>query len=597
MAGVFFVFQKVFAQSDLGINSLAEGGVELARTDIRVIIGRIIEVFLGLLGMIAVVLIIYAGWLWMSAAGDSQKIASAKKTLINAIIGLAIILSAFGITQFIVSGLIRATSGQSEENLLAGYSQPFSGSLGSGIIESHVPDRGATVFRNTKIAVTFKEAIDEKTLITDINKNGIFGDANDEASLTAFKMVKTAILKQNNNNFKNINNSDLVSVTARFTPDKKNFVFTPKALLGDTTEPVSYTVLLANTIKKSDGSKAFSGSFSDGYQWEFQVDPIIDSTPPKITSVVPERGLNPRNTIVQINFSESIDPTSASGETTVGGGGFQNIILKNGVIILGGSYKISNAYRTVEFTTRDLCGTNSCGGDVYCLPARALISGQISAATLGSDPPQAAGFPYNGIVDLAGNSFDGNGDGTAQGPTSQSGKPAYAWVGGNSTSQGDDLSWQFNTTDEIDLVPPRINKVEPGISAQNVGVDIPIQITWSKIMSASTLNNKNLAITHDVPKPYEFWYSVYSDLLDKNDQPVVSGITPVRTKVSIKHGSFAPSIAGGTQYNYFPSTNSKVQDITQNCYNPSAGPSCTPTQALPYCCNGAASAAKCGYVP
>ncbi|MFH1193714.1 MAG: pilin [bacterium] len=597
VAGVFFVVRNALAQPNLGINSLAEGGVQLAQTDIRVIVARIIEVFLGLLGTVAVVLIIYAGWQWMSSAGDAAKIVSAKKTLINAIIGLAIILSAFGITQFIVSRLISATSGGAPEGGVGVYGQPFSGSLGAGIVESHAPDRGATAFRNTRVAITFKEAIDERTLINDTNGDGIFGNANDEVNLNGFKMVKTATLKQNNNNFKNVNNADLVSAIVKFTPDKKNFVFSPKALLGDATEPTSYTVFLTANIKKADGTNAFSGSFGSGYQWEFQVDPVVDNTPPKLDSIIPEKGLNPRNTIVQLNFSEGLDPTSASGDTASGGGGFQNIILKNGAVILGGSYKISNGYRTVEFTTRDLCGTNSCGGEIYCLPVSSVIAGLVKAAAVGTDPPQATGFPYNGIVDLAGNSFDGNGNGAATGPSEQSGKPAYDWIGGTASAQGDDVAWQFNTTDQIDLVPPKINAIEPGLSAENVGLDAPVQITFSKIMSAGALNNSNLAILHDVPAPYEMSYSVYAEALDQNSQPLAKGAIPAQTKAIIKHGSFVPSKAGGTQYNYFPSVNSKVRDLRQNCYNPSAGPSCTPTQAAPYCCNGAASAVKCNYVP
>lgn len=597
VAGVFFVARNVLAQPNLGINTLAEGGAQLAQTDIRVIIARIIEVFLGLLGTVAVVLIIYAGWQWMSAAGDAAKIASAKKTLINAVIGLAIILSAFGITQFIVSRLISATTGGGPAGGTGAYSQPFSGSLGAGIVESHAPDRGATAFRNTKVAVTFKLALDERTLVNDTNGDGIFGNADDEVNLNGFKMVKTAVLKQNNNNFKNVNNSDLVSAIVKFTPDKKNFVFSPKALLGDATEPVSYTVLLTSSIKKADGTNAFSGSFGSGYQWEFQVDPVVDNTPPRLDSIIPEKGLNPRNTIVQLNFSESVDPTSASGDAAAGGGGFQNIVLKNGAVILGGSYKISNGYRTVEFTTRDLCGTNSCGGDIYCLPASSIIFGLVKAAAVGADPPQAIGFPYNGIVDLAGNSFDGNGNGASTGPSEQSGKPAYDWIGGVASAQGDDAAWQFNTSDQIDLVPPKINKIEPGLSAENVGLDAPIQITFSKIMSASTLNNTNLAIMHDVPAPYEMSYSIYAEALDQNEEPVAKGTEPAFSRAIIKHGSFAPSVLGGAQYNYFPSVNSKVKDLRQNCYNPSAGPSCAPTQAAPYCCNGAASAVKCNYVP
>jgi len=598
VAGVFFVVQKVSAQPNLGINSLAEGGLILGQTDIRVIIGRIVQIFLGLLGMIAVIIILYAGFLWMTAGGDSGKIAIAKKWMINGVIGLVIILSAFSIAQFIVGSLIEATTGGAGGAGTGVYSQPLSGSLGSGIIQSHIPERNGTAYRNTKIAITFKEAISEKNLITDTNGDGIYGNTSigDRANTKVFKVAKTATLKANGNNFSKLSDSDLVATSVAYTIDKKIFVFKPTAYLGNATEAVSYTVYLTSDLLKNDGNKAFSGAFSSGYQWEFQVDPKVDNTPPKLVNVIPSKGSTARNTLVQMNFDESLDPTSAAGDATTSGG-FQNILMKNSGSLIVGSYKISNSYKTVEFVTTDLCGTNSCGGSVYCLPASATITGLVRAAQIGTDAPQASGFPYNGIVDLAGNSFDGNGDGKAVGPQSQSGKAAHAWVGGNATTQGDDVTWQFITTDKIDLTPPKLSKVYPSLSAENVGIDTNIQMTFNKVMSASSLNNSNLAVTHDVPSPYELWYSVNTESLDSNDQVTATGVEPTKTRAVVKHGSFAPSVSGGTQYNFYPSANSDIQDLYQNCYNPATGPSCTPTATLPYCCNGTAQAKKCSYLP
>ena len=582
----------VLAQPNLGINSLAQAGVALGQTDIRIIIGRIIQVFLGLLGTIAVIIILYAGWLWMTAGGDAVKIATAKKWLINGVIGLLIILSAFSIAQFIVGSLIEATTGAGAGAGAGAYSQPLSGSLGSGIIQSHIPERDGTAYRNTKIAITFKEAISEKSLIADTNGDGVYGNAStgDLANTKVFKLVKTATLKANNNNFNNLSDSDLVATTAAYTTDKKIFVFKPTALLGSPSEAMSYTVYLTSELTKADGKKAFSGAFSSGYQWEFQVDPKIDNTAPKLSSIIPSKGSNPRNTLVQMNFDEALDPTSSAGDTT-SSGGFQNILMKNNGTIIAGSYKISNGYKTVEFVTADLCGQNSCGGSVYCLPASATITGLIKAAKLGSEPPQAFGFPYDGIVDLAGNSFDGNGDGKASGSASD-----YVW-GGTDTVKGDNVTWQFTTTNQIDLTPPKLGKIYPDLSAENVGVSTNIEMTFDKVMSASTLNNSNLSITHDVPSPYELWYSVDAESLDSNDQAAATGVEPVKTKAVLKHGAFAPSVFGGTQYNFYPSANSNIQDLRQNCYNPSVGPSCTPTAALPYCCNGTAQATKCSYLP
>lgn len=66
---------------------------------------KVINIFLGLLGIIAVSLIIYAGFLWMTAGGSEDKIAQAKKILKNSAIGLLIILSSWGIAYFVLSRL------------------------------------------------------------------------------------------------------------------------------------------------------------------------------------------------------------------------------------------------------------------------------------------------------------------------------------------------------------------------------------------------------------------------------------------------------------------------------------------------------------
>lgn len=103
--------QTVLAQTtaDLGVNYAAATG--LSAQDPRLTVAKIIRVGLGLLGTIAVVLVIYAGFLWMTAAGNEDKIKRAKDVLKAAVIGLVIILSAFAITSFIISQLVGAING------------------------------------------------------------------------------------------------------------------------------------------------------------------------------------------------------------------------------------------------------------------------------------------------------------------------------------------------------------------------------------------------------------------------------------------------------------------------------------------------------
>ncbi len=68
--------------------------------DPRILVALIIRSALQLLGIIFVVLMIYAGYLWMTAGGNDQQVDKAKTLLKNAIIGLIVLLSAYSITWF-----------------------------------------------------------------------------------------------------------------------------------------------------------------------------------------------------------------------------------------------------------------------------------------------------------------------------------------------------------------------------------------------------------------------------------------------------------------------------------------------------------------
>jgi hypothetical protein len=81
-------------------------------TDIREIIAEIIKTLLEFLAIIFVVLIIIAGFKWMTSGGNQDQIKEAKGQLSRAIIGLIIILSAYAITYLVFEILIKATTGQ-----------------------------------------------------------------------------------------------------------------------------------------------------------------------------------------------------------------------------------------------------------------------------------------------------------------------------------------------------------------------------------------------------------------------------------------------------------------------------------------------------
>ncbi|MFA5163677.1 MAG: pilin [Patescibacteria group bacterium] len=82
----------------------------LSDTDPRERVGQIIGIILSFIGVVFLVLMIYAGILWMTAAGNDQQVNKAKNLLINAIIGLIIVFAAYAITAY-VGDLLTNTSG------------------------------------------------------------------------------------------------------------------------------------------------------------------------------------------------------------------------------------------------------------------------------------------------------------------------------------------------------------------------------------------------------------------------------------------------------------------------------------------------------
>lgn len=74
------------------------------------LVGRLVNVFLGILGVVFLVLAIYAGYKWMTAQGDEKAVGEAKTTLTNSIIGLIIIAAAYSISSFVINGIFNAIS-------------------------------------------------------------------------------------------------------------------------------------------------------------------------------------------------------------------------------------------------------------------------------------------------------------------------------------------------------------------------------------------------------------------------------------------------------------------------------------------------------
>lgn len=577
LAGVCSLpFVPSFAYAQIGDS--AAGAVAssagLSTSSVYEILGTLINVFLSLLGIVFLLLVLYAGFLWMTAGGDDKQVDKARKMLVNATVGLVITISAYAITTFVINWISEGTGiGGNGSGSNGGVSvERLSGSLGSGALRDHYPSRNATnIARNTRIIVSFRDAMDIESFINGYDTAGTPTDVSDDT-------VATAILSENVSIYQTANGIEtaLTNVSVAFSDDLKTFVFDPEEYLGSPTGSVSYTVFLSPNILDANADKVFTGTNSSGYEWSFETGTIIDVTAPTITSIVPAAGgTYARNIAVQITFSEAVDPTTASGIRTSSGD--YDIIQTYGSDLspLQGTYEISNGYTTVTFTPTDNCGTNSCGETMYCLPASQNMGVNIAAATPGTSPPQVDAYPYDGIVDISANALDGNGDGVS----------------------GDDYSWAFATTSAVELGGAAIVSITPDISQENVPLDQVISIVFDDVMLANTLTGSELVLTNtevSANTSHEMWYRFSSTALDASNAEVTSD-TQVQTQtlVEISHGTFLESVNGKT-YMYGVTVGEGVKNQYQNCFAPAEGPSDSGgTCTGPYCCNGVASSTAC----
>ncbi|MFH1712133.1 MAG: MMCAP2_0565 family pilin-like conjugal transfer protein [Patescibacteria group bacterium] len=577
---IFFVIfsNSAFAQIDVSSADTVAEDVGFSDRTLPEIIGGILKVFLGTLGVIFLVIVIYAGFLWMTAGGDDEKVAKAKKLIINGVIGLIIILSAYAITTFIVNALTGQTQSGGGDGAGGNGNgptvsvPPLSGSLGGGI-QMHRPYRNEQdVPRNTSILITFREEMSIGSFIDGYDPTA----PSDDLNTTNIKIFETG---QGANN---AYDSDEVRVAV--SDDQKTFIFYPP-ILGSSLQDTNITVSLSDNIENVDGENVLN---LGGYEWTFTVGTELDLTPPTVQSVIPaEGGLYGRNIVVQINFSEAVDPTSASGAFYPGvqEASFDNIKVtgaQDGDV--AGEYIISNGYETITFITDESCGTNSCGQALFCLPAnndiKVVISGATPTAVI-DEQPASIGFPFDGVVDMAGNSLDGNGDWGTQGG-----------------DVGDEYIRNFKTTSDVILDGPVITSITPDLSNVNdVALDQPIIITFNDIILMNTINSDVITLmsriaeapgvtpAHELP----FWF------VSRNLSAVVDG-PPTFTETTVRHGIFLESSAT-ENYEYRVGIQEELQNQYQNCFDPSEGPSiggtCGTNDTQPWCCQGSPQSSAC----
>ncbi|MFH1325915.1 MAG: IPT/TIG domain-containing protein, partial [Candidatus Falkowbacteria bacterium] len=271
------------------------GTAGVGTSDPRLIASRIINISLGFLGIIAVAIIIYAGFLWMTAQGNMEQIDRAKKILTGGVIGLVIILSAFGIASLVLRLLFGASGGTGS----GGSTGTGTGSgIGGGSVEFEInstyPTENQTdVIRNVVITYQFNMGVSDKDLEENFKVYYLIEEdgGKEEIEVEGTRTVKGNVLEF-------IPNSDCADAGEEYK-DRQCF-----------DKNTNIIVRAKDGILSLSKKSLACSSLNTGWpcKLEFSVGEKIDVSPPVITkfSVGKQACANPNNA-VEIEATDDTD--------------------------------------------------------------------------------------------------------------------------------------------------------------------------------------------------------------------------------------------------------------------------------------------------
>lgn len=305
--GVSFAQTAGDATQNFGLDSEFSQVAIQSDRDLKSVITAVVNITLGFLGIVAVVIIIYAGYLWMTASGNEEQVTRAKSILRNAVIGLVIIMASWAIAAFVINRIGGAIGTGGDGDGGGGGFPPPGPNVAAFVVDSFETshdgaDASLGVQLCSSIQAQFNHWLNAEmvenlkngdTLTIKRNNGGAFVD-------------EGTILIEKRNNVISFKRIDGQSVDAKGRPVRVDW--TPNA---------EYEVRLDETLRDARGlvlsGCADCGGTRDGYHyWTFTTGTTRDSVAPSLAVAYPGNGdANvPRSTLFSLEFSESIDATT-----------------------------------------------------------------------------------------------------------------------------------------------------------------------------------------------------------------------------------------------------------------------------------------------
>ncbi len=401
------------AQVDLSQTQGVAASAGLGTVEGKIVIGQIIKIALGFLGLIGLVIVLIAGFKWMTSGGNEEKIKSAKKMLMAGLVGMLIILFSYLIVNFIIN---KVQEGVNPGPVPPGpdpISCSIEGCVGcnsicrNGFIESNSDcnylcsdqqnisilsntPRGNSVKLCQAVQIRFSDVINEATVDGNVN-----------------------IYKCNNANCSDKTN---INDDGEFTTLQNIVKFSLDSYEANTT----YRVELVSTgIESVDGKK-----LKTDFSWQFTTGTEGDSVPPTVTGVFPSGNDVCLKSHISAEFSEEMDQISL-------------LSLDNFKL-----FKDANIQEALAFQLADFAFQHSASDNKLILTLKPNINFDANTKYL----PLLDGSK---IMDSCGNKLDGNGD-----------KVRVDNPVDNYPSNGPSDRWSF-TSGLNDKCEPTITRVSP----------------------------------------------------------------------------------------------------------------------------------------
>ena len=278
----------------------------LTTVDIRVAAGSIIQLFLGLLGLIALVIVLYAGFVWMTSGGNEEKISQAKKILSAGVIGLMIILSAYAITTFILNEIQGALTGGNTTPQTCSANVCY-GCTRCDADGNYIPDNSCYGCGNNSgggfdFEVTWNSPTGNDVSLCSIVQVKLNAQV-DPSSVDADSFKFYECLSYVNGTCTSVGNNLVTNPASQFSLSSSGKII--KFILGeDYKEDTYYVVDLPIGGIQQDGQNEF---LSNEFTWTFKTGDETDIEPPTVINVFPDSEDVCLNSYIEIEFSEDMD--------------------------------------------------------------------------------------------------------------------------------------------------------------------------------------------------------------------------------------------------------------------------------------------------